>query len=128
MGATIIWERWERVLPDGTVNPSGMTSFIYYALGAVADWMHRTVAGLASAEPGYRRLRVERRPGGGPTHARGPAYPARARRRTNRAGPRTAEHPGRDPAARCRAGHGGLGPAPGSSTSTPSSRLSRDVV
>ncbi|MFF4315752.1 family 78 glycoside hydrolase catalytic domain [Streptomyces sp. NPDC001507] len=96
-----------------------------YALGAVADWMHRAVAGLASAEPGYRRLRVERRPGGGPTPARGPAYPARARRRTNRAGSRTAEHPGRDPAARCRAGHGGLGPAPGSSTSTPSSRLSR---
>ncbi|MGY5052199.1 alpha-L-rhamnosidase-related protein [Streptomyces sp. 900105755] len=44
VGAAISWERWERVLPDGTVNPSGMTSFIYYALGAVADRMHRTVA------------------------------------------------------------------------------------
>ncbi|MFE8013925.1 glycoside hydrolase family 78 protein [Streptomyces antibioticus] len=70
MGATTIWERWDSMLPDGTVNPSGMTSFNHYALGAVADWLHRTVAGLAPAEPGYRRLRVEPRPGGGLTHAR----------------------------------------------------------
>ncbi|WP_405848657.1 alpha-L-rhamnosidase C-terminal domain-containing protein [Streptomyces sp. NBC_01518] len=46
-----------------------MTSFNHYALGAVADWLHGTVAGLAPAEPGYRRLRVEPRPGGGLTHA-----------------------------------------------------------
>jgi len=26
-GATTIWERWDSLLPDGTVNPSGMTSF-----------------------------------------------------------------------------------------------------
>ncbi|MGW9135688.1 family 78 glycoside hydrolase catalytic domain [Streptomyces sp. NPDC055681] len=70
MGATTIWERWDSMLPDGTVNPSGMTSFNHYALGAVADWLHRTVAGLASAEPGYRRLRIAPRPGGGLTHAR----------------------------------------------------------
>ncbi|MGA5361235.1 glycoside hydrolase family 78 protein [Streptomyces purpurascens] len=69
MGATTIWERWDSLLPDGTVNPSGMTSFNHYALGAVADWLHRTVAGLAPAGPGYRRLRIEPRPGGGLTHA-----------------------------------------------------------
>lgn len=69
MGATTIWERWDSLLPDGTVNPSGMTSFNHYALGAVADWLHRTVAGLAPAEPGYRRLRIEPRPGGGLAHA-----------------------------------------------------------
>ncbi|WP_350353420.1 alpha-L-rhamnosidase C-terminal domain-containing protein [Microbacterium sp. A8/3-1] len=39
-----------------------MTSFNHYALGAVADWLHRTVAGLAAAEPGYRRLRIAPRP------------------------------------------------------------------
>ncbi|MFJ2235050.1 glycoside hydrolase family 78 protein [Streptomyces sp. NPDC087859] len=70
MGATTVWERWDSLLPDGTVNPSGMTSFNHYALGSVADWLHRTVAGLAPAEPGYRRLRVAPRPGGGLTHAR----------------------------------------------------------
>ncbi|ROO87326.1 alpha-L-rhamnosidase [Actinocorallia herbida] len=68
-GATTIWERWDSLLPDGTVNASGMTSFNHYAFGAVADWLHRTVAGLAPAEPGYRRLRVAPRPGGGLTHA-----------------------------------------------------------
>jgi alpha-L-rhamnosidase len=31
--------------------------------------MHRTVAGLAPAAPGYRRLRVAPVPGGGLTHA-----------------------------------------------------------
>ncbi|KAB2344514.1 Bacterial alpha-L-rhamnosidase [Actinomadura rudentiformis] len=68
--ATTIWERWDSLLPDGRVNPGEMTSFNHYALGAVADWMHRTVAGLAPAEPGYRRLLVRPRPGGGLTHAR----------------------------------------------------------
>ncbi|HEY7487269.1 MAG TPA: alpha-L-rhamnosidase C-terminal domain-containing protein [Streptosporangiaceae bacterium] len=46
-----------------------MTSFNHYALGAVADFLHRTVAGLAPAAPGYRRLRIAPRPGGGLTHA-----------------------------------------------------------
>ncbi|MFF5965139.1 family 78 glycoside hydrolase catalytic domain [Streptomyces collinus] len=68
-GATTIWERWDSLLPDGKVNPSGMTSFNHYALGAVADWLHRTVAGLAPAAPGYRTLRVAPRPGGGLTSA-----------------------------------------------------------
>lgn len=33
MGATTIWERWDSLLPDGTVNPGQMTSFNHYALG-----------------------------------------------------------------------------------------------
>ncbi|WP_405668077.1 glycoside hydrolase family 78 protein [Streptomyces sp. NBC_01166] len=69
MGATTVWERWDSLRPDGTVNPGDMTSFNHYALGAVADWMHRTVAGLAPAEPGYRRLLIRPRPGGGLTWA-----------------------------------------------------------
>lgn len=62
MGATTVWERWDSLLPDGSVNPGEMTSFNHYALGAVADWLHRTVAGLAPAAPGYRRLRIAPRP------------------------------------------------------------------
>jgi alpha-L-rhamnosidase len=58
MGATTIWERWDSMRPDGSINPSGMTSFNHYALGAVADWMHRGVAGLAPAAPGYREILV----------------------------------------------------------------------
>jgi len=47
-----------------------MTSFNHYALGAVADWLHRSVAGLAPAEPGYRRLEIRPLPGGTFTRAR----------------------------------------------------------
>ena len=67
MGATTIWERWDSMLPDGSINPGEMTSFNHYALGAVADWMHRTIGGIAPAEPGYRRIEVAPHPGGGLT-------------------------------------------------------------
>jgi alpha-L-rhamnosidase len=69
MGATTIWERWDALLPDGSLNPGEMLSFNHYALGAVADWLHRTVAGLAPAAPGYRELLVRPVPGGGLTAA-----------------------------------------------------------
>ncbi|HEY5846282.1 MAG TPA: family 78 glycoside hydrolase catalytic domain, partial [Microlunatus sp.] len=65
MDATTIWERWDSMLPDGSINSGEMTSFNHYALGAVADWMHRTIGGIAPAEPGYRTVRVAPRPGGG---------------------------------------------------------------
>ena len=65
MGATTVWERWDSMLPDGSVNPGEMTSFNHYALGAVADFLHRVVGGLQRVEPGYRRVRIAPRPGGG---------------------------------------------------------------
>src|SRR5579875_3594595 len=68
-GATTIWERWDSLLPDGTVNPGRMTSFNHYALGSIGDWMHRVVAGLAPAAPGYREILFRPRPGGGLTRA-----------------------------------------------------------
>ena len=69
MGATTIWERWDSMLPDGTVNPDGMTSFNHYALGAVADWMHRTIAGISPLAPGCERILFAPRPGGSLTWA-----------------------------------------------------------
>ena len=69
MGATTVWERWDSMLPDGTINPGQMTSFNHYALGAVVDWLHRTVAGLAPLEPGYAKVLVAPQPGGGLTWA-----------------------------------------------------------
>ena len=62
MGATTIWERWDSMLPDGSINPGEMTSFNHYALGAVGDWLHRVVAGLAPAAAAYERIRIEPRP------------------------------------------------------------------
>ncbi|PSR89028.1 bacterial alpha-L-rhamnosidase-domain-containing protein [Coniella lustricola] len=65
MGATTIWERWDSMLPDGSLNPGAMTSFNHYALGSVADWLHSVVGGLQPAAPGWRRFLVRPRPGGG---------------------------------------------------------------
>jgi len=64
MGATTIWERWDSMLPDGTINPGQMTSFNHYALGAVADWIHRTIGGITPLEPGYARVLIAPQPGG----------------------------------------------------------------
>jgi alpha-L-rhamnosidase len=69
MGATTIWERWDAIKPDGSLNATGMTSLNHYALGAMADWLHTRVAGLAPTSPGYRTIRVAPQPGGGLTHA-----------------------------------------------------------
>ena len=57
MGATTVWERWDSMLPDGSINPGEMTSFNHYAFGAVVDWLYRRLAGIAPASPAYRRIR-----------------------------------------------------------------------
>ncbi|KAF5683541.1 alpha-L-rhamnosidase [Fusarium denticulatum] len=69
MGATTVWERWNSMLPDGSVNPGRMTSFNHYALGAVADWLHGTVGGIApmASSPGWKVFRVKPIPGGNVT-------------------------------------------------------------
>jgi len=78
-GATTVWERWDAILPDGSIHsgamdaePStesggtagSMLSFNHYAYGAVVDWVYRTVAGLAPDldDPGYRTVVVAPRP------------------------------------------------------------------
>ncbi|KAF4444269.1 hypothetical protein F53441_11177 [Fusarium austroafricanum] len=66
MGATTVWERWNSMLPDGSINPGRMTSFNHYALGAVADWLHGTVGGISPmpSSPGWKVFRVKPIPGG----------------------------------------------------------------
>ena len=58
MGATTIWERWDSMLPDGTINPGEMTSFNHYALGRGRrlDAPHDR-RGSRPAEPGYAKVR-----------------------------------------------------------------------
>jgi alpha-L-rhamnosidase len=69
VGATTIWERWDGLQEDGTLNPGGMISFNHVALGAVGQWLHEQVAGLTAAEPGYKRLRIRPYPLAGLDHA-----------------------------------------------------------
>lgn len=59
MGATTTWERWDSMLPDGSINPGEMTSFNHYAYGAVATFLHERIAGLTRLEPGWKRVRIE---------------------------------------------------------------------
>ena len=79
MGATTIWERWDSMLPDGTINPGDMTSFNHYALGAVADWIYQVIGGVRAAAPGYSRVLIQPVPGPGITWAR-TGYDARVGR------------------------------------------------
>lgn len=69
MGGTTTWERWDSLLPNGTINGSGMTSFNHYAFGSVADWIHQKIGGLAPATPGWKVAQVAPEPGGGITNA-----------------------------------------------------------
>lgn len=64
LGATTIWERWNSILPDGTIGSTGMNSLNHYAYGAIAEWMYRTVAGINPLEesPGFRRAVLAPKP------------------------------------------------------------------
>lgn len=71
-GATTMWERWDAIRPDGTIDTEKagtMLSFNHYAYGAVAAWLYQSVAGLRPATPGYRTIEIAPRPGGGLTSA-----------------------------------------------------------
>ncbi len=57
LGATTIWERWNSLLPDGSVNPAGMNSFNHYAYGSIVQFMYENVAGLKSTAPGFKSVR-----------------------------------------------------------------------
>ncbi|KAM0471285.1 hypothetical protein ACHAPX_009467 [Trichoderma viride] len=70
MGATTIWERWDSMMLDGTINPGSMTSFNHYALGSVVNWLHKNVGGISPLEPGWRRIKIRPVPGGTITSAK----------------------------------------------------------
>jgi alpha-L-rhamnosidase len=63
-GATTIWERWDGIRTDGSLQDPGMNSFNHYGLGSVGDWLYRTVGGVAPQSPGYQRILIAPRPGG----------------------------------------------------------------
>lgn len=69
MGATTIWERWDSMLPDGSINPGSMTSFNHYALGSVANFLHAVVGGVSPLRAGWATFLVRPRPGGELRHA-----------------------------------------------------------
>ncbi|WP_255658295.1 family 78 glycoside hydrolase catalytic domain [Actinoplanes sp. L3-i22] len=68
-GATTIWERWDGIRPDGSLQDPGMNSFNHYGLGSVGDWLYRQVGGVAPAAPGYAQVLLAPKPGGTLTSA-----------------------------------------------------------
>ena len=59
LGATTIWERWNSVMPDGKMSPTGMNSLNHYSYGAVAGAYYSYVAGLKPEAPGWKRAVVQ---------------------------------------------------------------------
>jgi len=60
LGATTVWERWNSLLPDGTISSTGMNSFNHYAYGSIAEWIWRRCAGLQPVEsaPGFTHVKI----------------------------------------------------------------------
>jgi len=67
-GATSVWERWDSYTTEHGFNGANgnqnaaMNSFSHYAFGAVMEWAYRTLAGIDTDGPGYRRIVVRPRP------------------------------------------------------------------
>ncbi|MDA0182677.1 family 78 glycoside hydrolase catalytic domain [Solirubrobacter phytolaccae] len=57
-GGTTIWERWDGIRPDGSLQDAGMNSFNHYGLGSIGDWLYDVVGGLAPQEAGYKKILV----------------------------------------------------------------------
>lgn len=76
-GGTTVWERWDGLKEDGTLNAGkddgtgGMVSFNHYASGAVGDFLYRRIAGIEPVECGYRTFRIKPLAGGGIVSAEG---------------------------------------------------------
>lgn len=64
MGATTVWERWNSVLPDGSISGTEMNSLNHYAYGSIVEWMYRDMVGLRPVEetPGFRKAVIAPKP------------------------------------------------------------------
>ena len=64
MCATTVWERWNSILPDGSISGTGMNSLNHYAYGSIVDWMYRNLCGLNPVEeaPGYKKAVIRPMP------------------------------------------------------------------
>ena len=64
-GATTIWERWDGWTEQRGFQDPGMNSFNHYAYGSCGQWMFSTMAGIDTDGPGFDKLIIRPRPGGG---------------------------------------------------------------
>ncbi|MBD2757636.1 family 78 glycoside hydrolase catalytic domain [Spirosoma validum] len=70
-GATTIWERWDGYVKGRGFQNVGMNSFNHYAIGAVGEWMYRSILGINADSAGYKHFTIKPRLGGSLTWAKG---------------------------------------------------------
>lgn len=63
-GATTIWERWDGWSSEHGFQDPEMNSFNHYALGSVAEWVYRYLAGvdLHDDYAGYQKFKIQPQP------------------------------------------------------------------
>ncbi|MBI9057332.1 MAG: glycoside hydrolase family 78 protein [Labilibaculum sp.] len=63
-GATTIWEHWDGIRPDGSIEDPYMNSYNHYAYGAIGDWLYSVVAGIQvnEDEPAYKHILIKPQP------------------------------------------------------------------
>ncbi|MCP4612881.1 MAG: family 78 glycoside hydrolase catalytic domain [Planctomycetes bacterium] len=69
-GATTIWERWDGWTEEKGFQTPGMNSFNHYSFGSIGRWLFGSVAGIDTDGPGYKRIIIRPRPGGGLDYAK----------------------------------------------------------
>lgn len=62
LGATTIWERWNSVMPDGTISDTGMNSLNHYAYGSVMEFVYAYAAGIRPLEAGFGKVAIAPHP------------------------------------------------------------------
>ena len=65
-GATTMWERWDAIREDGTVNEdavstssANMVSFNHYAFGSVGAFYYQHILGIQPLEPGFSKVLLQ---------------------------------------------------------------------
>lgn len=64
-GATTIWERWDALKEDGTINEmkvgdsENMVSFNHYAFGSVGEFYYQHILGIKPLVPGYKKIQLK---------------------------------------------------------------------
>lgn len=71
LGATTMWERWNSVLPDGTISGTGMNSLNHYSYGTIAEFLYGHTIGLRPVAEGFREVVIMPKPHGQLRFAKG---------------------------------------------------------
>ncbi|AOO76172.1 alfa-L-rhamnosidase [Latilactobacillus curvatus] len=56
MGATTVWERWNSIETDGSMNPDGMNSLNHYSIGAIMEWSYKYLVGIGHHTAGFKQF------------------------------------------------------------------------